>query len=37
MTKISVVFQIVTNAEITNVMDYWNLTKWPNQLMIIML
>jgi hypothetical protein len=27
--KISVVFQIVANAEIINVMDYWNLTNAP--------
>lgn len=26
--KISVIFQTVSNVEIINVMNYWNLTKW---------
>lgn len=32
MTKISVIFRIVTNKEIINVMDYLALNKWPDLL-----
>jgi hypothetical protein len=32
MTKLSVIFRIVTNKKIINVMDYLDLTKWPDLL-----